>query len=937
MRIVCLTFCLVFAVQHVGWSQMAKRPLNHDDYDSWKSVKGTVLSKDGQWVAYQIDPQQGDGQLVVENPAASRKILVPRGYDAKFSADVSYLVAKIKPPYDTTRLAKKAKTKKEKMPKDSLVVVKLADGQRKAYPDLVSFALPEDAGLWLAFASKMPEAKKDTAAKKDAEDKKLKEKKPKKPKGDLLTLVNMAGSDSLSFENVSDYALSDQGNRVVFAREILKDTIIYRGVFAYTPANKSTLTLDTSSKVEVYKNLTLDKKGEQAAWMSSPDTAKADVKRFALHFRDFGKKSNVLVADTSTTVLPPYWIPSEFQKPKFSDDGKRLYFGAAPVGKPSLKDTTMLDEELSRVDVWSWTDDKLQPMQDKQRKDMLERNYWTLYDTGSRKVVPLGNEEVAYVSINYKVNQPFMLGKSFEPYQKMSSWELGHSDLYWIDAETGKKTLIARDVLGQSEMSPAGKYAIWFDERDTLWKVYDHRSATIQNLTKGLAVAFHDEEHDTPDTPNSYGAAGWANDDKYVLVYDRYDIWRFDPTLKEKPVNLTNGYGRKEKVRLKYLEVLEDEKFIDLNKNNLLWGQWEGDKQTGLLNWKAGSDPTVVTKESYYYDPNSVKRAKNAEVYVFEKGNFNHPEELYYAQDLKNPQPLTNLFAQTDGIKWGSVEQVSWLSSQGVKLEGLLFKPENFDPSRKYPMLVYYYERNATSLYRFRPPAPSRSTINIPYCVSNDYLVFVPDIVYGNGTPGKNAYDCIVSGVLDLVDKGFVDRDNIGIQGQSWGGYQTAYLITQTNLFKAAMAGAIVANMTSAYGGIRWSTGMSRMFQYEKTQSRIGGTLWEKPLYYLENSPLFYADRVQTPLLMMHNDADGSVPWYQGIEFFTALRRLNKPVWMLVYNDEDHNLTKRPNMKDLSVRMYQFFDHYLKAAPMPAWMSEGRTVLEKERWDMKLD
>ena len=250
-------------------------------------------------------------------------------------------------------------------------------------------------------------------------------------------------------------------------------------------------------------------------------------------------------------------------------------------------------------------------------------------------------------------------------------------------------------------------------------------------------------------------------------------------------------------------------------------------------------------------------------------------------------------------------------------------------------MLTYFYERSAETLSDYRAPSPSRSTINIPYCVSNGYLVFVPDIVYTTGSPGQNAYDCIVPGVLSLLNRGFVDRNRLGIQGQSWGGYQTAYIITRTNLFRAAMAGAIVANMTSAYGGIRWGTGLVRQFQYEKTQSRIGGTLWEKPMNYIENSPLFYADRVQTPLMLMHNDADGSVPWYQGIEMFTALRRLQKPVWMVVYNGEDHNLVHRHNAKDLGIRMYQFFDHYLKDAPMPAWMKEGRSAVEKDRGEMK--
>ncbi len=930
MRIRLLLFCCL-SIAYVSQAQTTKRPINHNDYDGWKSVRQSKLSNDGKWVAYEISPQDGDGTLVVQAPAGSQKHTIARGYGANFSTDGRFMVAKIKPEKETVRQAKKAKLKADKMPKDSLVIVRLADGQMRKYPNTLSFALGEDAGNWLALSAKMPEVKKDTTQKS------VKEKKKKQPKGDLLILLDLTGTDSLAFEHVGSYVMADQGTRVLFSREMLVDTTIRRGVYAFSTKDKQTTMLDTSAKVEEYKNLTLDKKGDQAVWMATMDSTKAEVKRFSLHLRDFSKGNNILVADSSAGKLPNYWAPSEYEKPKFSDDGARLYFGAAAAATPSQKDTTMLDDELSRVDVWSWTDTKLQPMQDKQRKEMLQRNYAVLYDVKARKLVPLGSEQIAYVDINYKRNLPYFLGKSFEPYQRMSSWELGHSDLYWIDAATGKPAVIAQDVLGRSEISPMGKFAIWFDERDTLWKVYDRKANTILDLTKNLKVAFHDEEHDTPDTPNAYGAAGWTDDDKYVLIYDRYDIWRFDPTMKEKPLNLTNEYGRKNKVRLHYLKMTDDEEFVDLSKSNILWGQWQDDKQTGILHWKIGGDPVPLTKEAYAYQERSFQKARNANAYLFQKGNFNNPYELYYTTNWEDARPLTELSTQLLGLSWGSAEQVSWLSNQGVKLEGLLFKPEGFDPNKKYPMLVYYYERNATSLYEFRAPAPSRSTINIPYSVSNGYLVFVPDIVYGGGTPGKNAYDCIVSGVLELVDQGFVDKENIGIQGQSWGGYQTAYLITQTNLFKAAMAGAIVANMTSAYGGIRWGTGMSRMFQYEKTQSRIGGTLWEKPMYYIENSPLFYADRVRTPLLLMHNDADGSVPWYQGIEFFTALRRLNRPVWMLVYNDEDHNLTKRPNMKDLSIRMYQFFDHYLKAAPMPSWMSEGRTIIEKERWNMKYD
>lgn len=317
---------------------------------------------------------------------------------------------------------------------------------------------------------------------------------------------------------------------------------------------------------------------------------------------------------------------------------------------------------------------------------------------------------------------------------------------------------------------------------------------------------------------------------------------------------------------------------------------------------------------------------------IWTKGNFRILPELHLSKtDFSEIVKLTSLGKQMEQFKWGNVELVSWSSFDGNKMDGLLYTPENMDSTKKYPMIVYFYEKYSDDLYRFYNPSPSRSTVNFSVYTSNDYIVFVPDITYQTGMPGKSAYDDIISGTLEMCKRPYINKDKMGIQGQSWGGYQVAWLVTQTKLFKAGMAGAPVSNMTSAYGGIRWESGMSRMFQYEKSQSRIGATLWENTLSYLENSPVFYADRVETPLLIMHNDADGAVPWYQGIEYFTALRRLGKPSWLLVYNGEEHNLTKWHNRVDLSIRMMQFFDHYLKDQPEPVWMKEGIPAIQKGR------
>ncbi len=297
---------------------------------------------------------------------------------------------------------------------------------------------------------------------------------------------------------------------------------------------------------------------------------------------------------------------------------------------------------------------------------------------------------------------------------------------------------------------------------------------------------------------------------------------------------------------------------------------------------------------------------------------------------------LTEANPQQKDFKWGSSEPFTWKAYDGTELEGIIYKPENFDPEKKYPMIAYFYEKRSDNLNSYFSPQPSASIVNMSYLVSNDYVVFVPDIVYKEGKPGESAYNCIVSGVEAVEELDYVDPENLAIQGQSWGGYQVAYLVTRTNKFKAAMAGAPVSNMTSAYGGIRWGSGLSRAFQYEKTQSRIGKNLWEGLDLYLENSPLFGIPNIETPLLIMHNDADGAVPYYQGIEMFMGMRRLNKPAWLLVYNDEAHNLRKMKNRQDLSIRMMQFFDHYLKGEPAPYWMTEGVPAIMKGK-DLQYD
>jgi dipeptidyl aminopeptidase/acylaminoacyl peptidase len=243
-------------------------------------------------------------------------------------------------------------------------------------------------------------------------------------------------------------------------------------------------------------------------------------------------------------------------------------------------------------------------------------------------------------------------------------------------------------------------------------------------------------------------------------------------------------------------------------------------------------------------------------------------------------------------------------------------------------MIAYFYEQLSQGLNSYIAPT-GRNVINPTHYVSNGYLVFEPDIHYENGHPGPSAMKSIVPGVQSLLSRGYIDPKGLGLQGQSWGGYQTAYIITQSHMFSAAMAGAPVANMTSAYGGIRWGSGLARAFQYEATQSRIGKSIWEGQQLYIENSPLFWLDNVTTPLFIMSNDMDDAVPWYQGIEMFVGMRRLGKEVYMISYNNDVHNPASRANQKDVAMRMQQFFDNKLKGASTPDWMVHGIPYVNK--------
>ncbi|MHC1774093.1 MAG: alpha/beta hydrolase family protein [Lentimicrobium sp.] len=925
---------IIFLVAVVSANAQERIPLNPGVYDQWKSIERPLISQNGQIVSYEINPQQGDGCLIINHPVTGKSDTIARAYEAAFSPSDDFSAYKVKPFYKDTRKAKLDGKKKDDLPKDSLGISAF-NGYVFRFAGLKSFSLPAKTGNFLAALLETPKPEKagdsatadsvnitENAVKAERDAKKANELK-KKDKTETYTLKLIFPSDSLiySWDSVSAFTISENGMSVAWTT-YRNDSIPLSKVFIFETLVKKEREIYSESGF--IRNLALDTAGTQLAYMHSSDTS--DSKRYRLLY--YSKRLSV-VADTAAKEFPSGFCPGEHGKVYFSQDGTKLYFGIAPTRRPEPKDT-LTDDEKARVDLWHWRDPLIQPQQLKQLETEKKRTYQAVFYPENNSLVMLGDENLKEVSTGFKGNGRYALGFDVNPYLIETSWkDAGYRDVYLVDLETGQRELLIKYHDGPVSLSTTQKYLSWYRKTDSLWYTMDLKTKKALKHTAGSGIAFFDEEHDVPSVPGPVGFAGWTQNDSRFVVYDRFDLWGLDPFGKENPENITSGEGRKTNTRFRVPSLNPDVPYIGQIDGFLLSSFNETTKEAGFYKTENGNPQPVLLEQGPYKFTNPVKARKSDQL-LWTKGNFRHYPDLWTSSlDFSGQKKLSDANPQQKDYLWGNVELVKWFMPDGKEAEGLLYKPANFDSSMKYPMLVYFYERYSDQLHQHYVPRPSRSIISPTYCSSNGYLVFIPDISYRDGYPGQSAMDAVVSGTRAMASRGFVDTTRMGIQGQSWGGYQTAWMVTRTHLFKAAMAGAPVSNMTSAYGGIRWESGMVRQFQYEEGQSRIGATLWERPDLYIENSPLFRADKIETPLLIMSNDGDGAVPWYQGIELFTALRRLGKPVWLLNYNGDEHNLARRANMKDLDTRMMQFFDHYLKDAPAPEWMIKGIPAVEK--------
>ena len=934
-------FFVVLGLAGLSSAQAQNQPLSHEDYDRWEEIDTHSISDDGEWVLYRTSPPKGDDTLYVKQVDPRRTHEVPRGEEARFTADAQFVAFMVAPPYDSTRQAKLDDVPPPRRPTDDLGLLDLSSGDTTRVDRVQSYKLPDEGRDWVAYHHEPPRPDTSEAEEGDGSDD---EGDDENADSAPLTIRHLDSGETWRYDNVTDYAVAEEGPLLAYT---VADSTGRSIRAAELDGDAPQVTTLHSSEL-TYPQMTLDDTGSQVAFLNGPDSTDVPHHENTLHHWTPGDAESATLVESGASALPDEWLVSEQAGLSFSEDGSRVFFGTAPTPPPPVEKDSLLEDEQVELDVWHWQDPYLQPMQKERADAKTEQTYRAVHVVETGRTLQLATEDVPAVTVGNEGNADVALGVTNRPYRQALSWDWPPAyDAYLIDLQSGEHERVLQDLQAVPQLSPTGDYLTWWDRESRDWKGLDTDTRERMTLSTSIPHPVFDHRHDRPYPAGPYGLAGWTEEGGQVLIYDRYDVWAVDPDQPGAARAVTDELGRDNDLRLRHVP-------LDTDRNPAAWGDRPNtvNPPTVVSDTLLLSAFNVETKTDGFYRDRIGGGDRPTELIMMDR-SFSVPEKaddadrLLYTResvqefpDLRvadrpftDPEKLSTVNPQQDEYRWATVELVEWTSANGEQLEGLLYKPEDFDPDsgREYPMMTYFYEQYSDDLHEHYAPAAHRSIINFTFYASRGYLVFVPDIHYEEGYPGESAMQSVMPGVTRLADRDYVDEDRIGVQGHSWGGYQIAYMVTKTDLFAAAEAGAPVSNMISAYGGIRWGTGMSRMFQYEETQSRIGGSLWDMPMRYINNSPIFQADRIDTPLMMMHNDQDSAVPWEQGIELFVALRRLNKPAWLLNYTGEVHWPTDLAEIRDWTTRMQQFFDHYLKGAPAPRWLDRGLPAVEKDR------
>ena len=907
-----------------------KMPVTPKDYGQFETLANPGptggLSPDGKWLAYGINRSNRNNELRIAAIATGTTKVVPFGAEAAFSSDSKWAA------YSTgVSESQEDKLKKDKKPiHKKLGLMNLATGDQSAVDEVDSFAFSPD-GAYLAFrryAPEKPERKDKTDPADEAEE---------PPAGATLIVRQLSTARDTAFGNVSEFVWQDLPKRGrLLAIAISVEDKTGNGVQLFDPQTGALRVLDSSPSV--FQGLSWRKKSADLAvlkgWADEAHEGANQVVMSWVHLTEPSEAAHVY-DPAKDPKFPAGMRVLSSRKPAWELDGGIVFVGMSKWDKKvpsSKKDKDKKEgdeEEQAAVAIWHWRDVEVQPKQklsaktDRQ-KDMLAA--WHI-DRGqlvqlghslTEQVHPLKHQQVAWVA-------------DWTAYEMARSIGRPAADLYLVNEITGDRGKIQEKVLDDYdiESSPSGKYVIFY-QAGHYWTVNVTTHAVV-NATKDINAEFMNRESDrTSKQKPPFGVAGWTKNDAAVILYDKYDMWEVAPD-GSKATRLTDGAA--DQVRHHLVTLDPEEESIDIAKPVYLSLFGIYSKKSGYARLTFDASGHAQEEHLVLADKNvqRLAKAKDADVFEYVSEAFEESPNIYVdGPDLKQPKRATNTNSFQTNYAWGRNELVEYKSSSGERLQASLFYPAGYQPDKKYPMIVYMYEKLSDGLHRYIAPS-EREYYNANAIVSHGYLLLMPDIVFRPREPGISVNECVGTAVRRVIDMGVVDPRKIGIMGHSWGGFDTAFLATHSDLFAAGVAGAPITDLVSNYGNHHWSSGIAETDHIETGQQRMEVPLYEDLDAYIRNSAIFNVKNMKTALMIEVGDSDGTVFYHQGVELYNIARRAGKDVVLLVYGGEDHGLHKKENQMDYQRRIFAWFGHYLKDEPAPAWMTIGQSYLDRQR------
>lgn len=876
----------------------AKRAITFEDILKFKNLTSHHITDNGSWITYRLDVQRGNNTYILQSLETDKKFEFERGNHSQYSQDTKWFV--VKTDIDVIKQLNPEKYKDEK---PGIEIVNTLTDYRKNIDDVSNFRLAKN-GKWLAYT-------------KDYD-------KKEKLFGKKLILRHLQSETEIPIENVIEYTLDSLGNNIFYS------TILDKGLNGLFVRNlkeefipETEIETDSNAK---YTNIYWDETSAKLFYLKGSLFKEYKTKDNSVNIFNYNSKSINTIADTSSRS--GYYIP-EKNDLKLTDDDNRLWFGYKPLTQwyGDDKDTTeitesnLYDTELilddTQLYLWHPKDPEIIPYQRTNWDRIKDDVYFSYYDIEKESLLYLSDSNEA--GVYFYDNPNFAFQYDYEPYKKLMTYDGLYYDLYSINLHNGKKKLVANKLEEKSYLSPNGQFSIYFKEKK--WYSYDNITNEVITLNDKLSVPFYDVLDDHPKEPGSYGVKGWIGQDKKVLIGDQFDVWEFDLSNGSSRL-LTKGIGRKNENTINIINTDKNKRWFESSDKVIVsvYGTKSKQKHLGILDLITG-EIDIRTYGDYLF--NYEAKSYDSDKIIITKEGFNTYPDLWLTDSkLSKLDRLTKEQQQVDEFLWGTSHLVDFVTEFGDTLQGYYALPDNYKKGKKYPVFVYFYERFSDRKNEFNMPKINHRP---PYSLylGSEYVMFFPDVKFYDGNPGKSAEAALIAGCDKLVEMGIADPEKIVMHGHSWSGYESAWIVTQTDYFAACVSGAPVSNMTSAYSGIRLGSGLARQFQYEKQQSRIGGNIIDSLDSYIRNSPIFFADKMNTPLLVMFGDIDEAVPWQQGIELYLAMRRFDKNCIFLQYEGEPHHPKKIHNQLDYSLRMKQFMDYYVFGGDMPKWMLDG--------------